>query len=128
VVIANKSINLSGGWDPSFTSQNGYSTINGEQIRIGMTVIHANTVFMDHFIIQNGLGGGIYNMEVLTAEEFSDSMEAYRYRIPFWPKIMPPHALIAAVAFLQMVTTCLGISQAVHFQLRVEIWSMLMHR
>jgi hypothetical protein len=61
---------LSGGWDDLFTSQIGYSTIDGENIRPGLDVGASRTVFIDHFIIRNGYssmsGGGIVSYGNLT--------------------------------------------------------------
>jgi hypothetical protein len=70
VVLINKSITLLGGWDETFTTQNGTSTIDGGGARRGLTVLgssYTETVVIDHFTIQNGFvgsggsGGGIYN-------------------------------------------------------------------
>ncbi|MGC1375068.1 MAG: choice-of-anchor Q domain-containing protein [Anaerolineales bacterium] len=65
VALINKSIVLSGGWDASFTTQGGMSTIDGQGARRGMTVNSGMTVTMERFAIQNGLGG-IWNMGALT--------------------------------------------------------------
>ncbi|MFZ5856001.1 MAG: choice-of-anchor Q domain-containing protein [Chloroflexota bacterium] len=63
VVLINKSLTLSGGWDETFTSQTGHSTIDGQDARLGIR--NASKSSIDHFIITNGysndLGGGIYN-------------------------------------------------------------------
>jgi hypothetical protein len=72
VVLIDKSITLSGGWDASFSSQSGNSTIDGEDTRRGVTINSGGTAFIDHFIIQHGYqtggngGGGIFNSGVLT--------------------------------------------------------------
>ena len=67
VVLIDNDIILSGGWDISFSSQNGTSTIDGEGVRRGITINNA-TVTLEHFVIQNGFqnaffsgGGGIFN-------------------------------------------------------------------
>lgn len=68
VVLLNKDAILSGGWNASFTSKVGMSTIDGQGVRRGFTVFNLNTV--DSFIIQNGTlfntGGGIFNFGTLT--------------------------------------------------------------
>jgi hypothetical protein len=70
VVRIDKSITLSGGWDETFTTQSGTSTVDGGGARSGITVLgssNAITVFIDHFTIQygsvgeGGAGGGIFN-------------------------------------------------------------------
>jgi len=65
VVLINRDITLSGGWDATFTLQSGMSTIDGQGARRGVTVNSVSTV--EAFIIQNGSpfnsnsGGGIAN-------------------------------------------------------------------
>ncbi|MCQ3937288.1 MAG: hypothetical protein DPW18_09600 [Chloroflexi bacterium] len=65
VVLINKSITLSGGWDETFTTQEGRSTIDGGGVRRGIAINTAVTVTVEYFTIQNGFhrnqGGGIYN-------------------------------------------------------------------
>lgn len=67
-----KNVSLFGGWDLSFTTQNGTSTIDGEGARRGITVLGNVTVVIERFTIQNGFdiidvfsgaggGGGIRN-------------------------------------------------------------------
>ena len=67
VVLIDKDINLLGGWDTGFTSQNGTSIIDGEGARRGIT-INSVTAVVERFTIQNGFqdafrsgGGGIFN-------------------------------------------------------------------
>lgn len=67
VVLLNKNATLSGGWDASFTTQNGMSTIDGEAWHRGMTVNSGVTAMVERFAMQNGIGsigsgGGIYNV------------------------------------------------------------------
>jgi hypothetical protein len=60
---------LSGGWDESFTSQSGLSTINGEGVRRGITVNQGVEVVVARFIIKQGSsadGGGIFVNGILT--------------------------------------------------------------
>lgn len=64
VVLINKNIRLTGGWDSTFTDQTGDSVIEGAAARRGVTIIEGVTAYLDHFIIQNGqasAGGGLYN-------------------------------------------------------------------
>ena len=64
VVLINKSMTLYGGWDASFTAQNGMSTVDGQSARQGIVINSGTTVVIDHFTVQNGFssgdGGGIY--------------------------------------------------------------------
>jgi hypothetical protein len=68
-VFITNSITLSGGWDASFTTQSGLSTIDGGAVRQGM-YSNGTPVVVDHFRIQHGfsndLGGGIENYGSLT--------------------------------------------------------------
>jgi hypothetical protein len=69
VVLLDKDVTLSGGWDGTFTTQSGTSTIDGEGSRRGMTVNSGVTAIVEHFVVQNGSsveGGGIYNHGTLT--------------------------------------------------------------
>jgi hypothetical protein len=63
VVFFDKSATLAGGWNASFTTQSGISTLDGQGARRGITSSTSNlTIFVDHFMIQNGSandGGGI---------------------------------------------------------------------
>ncbi len=62
VVLISKSVSLSGGWNASFTTQSGTSTIDGQNAHVGVSA--ASTVTLDRFTIENGqgdFGGGIYN-------------------------------------------------------------------
>jgi hypothetical protein len=63
VVLLNKDARLSGGWNASFTSQNGWSIIDGQSTRIGVIVQSSSTI--ERFVVQNGSSvtdvGGIYN-------------------------------------------------------------------
>ncbi|TAH50787.1 MAG: hypothetical protein EYC68_13200 [Chloroflexota bacterium] len=65
VVLVNKSVNLSGGWDASFDAQSGHATFDGQNARRGITIQSGKTTIIDHVIVQNGYmnasGGGIYN-------------------------------------------------------------------
>ncbi len=66
VVLLTKNVVLSGGWDATYTIQNGTSTIDGQVQRRGITVSGTISVTVDHFTVQNGFdtsvvggGGGI---------------------------------------------------------------------
>ncbi|MES0344099.1 MAG: BTAD domain-containing putative transcriptional regulator [Anaerolineales bacterium] len=63
VISLYQNVALSGGWDESFTSQSGLSTIDGEGVRRGISVNHSVKVLIERFIIQHGSstdGGGIF--------------------------------------------------------------------
>ena len=70
VILINRDITLSGGWDASFTSQSGNSIIDGEATRRGITVQTGVTTSLAHFVLQNGNktggGGGVHNEGTLT--------------------------------------------------------------
>ena len=72
VVLIDKSLTLSGGWDASFITQGGMSTIDGQGARQGILVNNGTTVIVDHFTVQNGFsnlnGGGIYTEGELTLD------------------------------------------------------------
>ena len=69
-ILIEKNITLSGGWNNTFTTQTGQSTIDGQGVRHGITVNQTVTAVIARFIIQNGLaeysGAGIYNGGTLT--------------------------------------------------------------
>ena len=71
VVLLNKSAILSGGWDETFTTQSGMSTIDGQAARRGITVNGGVTTTLERFVVQNSgnnsiNGGGIYSQGTLT--------------------------------------------------------------
>ncbi len=71
VVLLDKDITLTGGWDANFTTQSGMSTIDGQGARRGMTVNSSVTANIERFVVQNGYtsnadGSGIFNSGVLT--------------------------------------------------------------
>ncbi|MBT8097390.1 MAG: S-layer homology domain-containing protein [Gammaproteobacteria bacterium] len=63
VVLIDQSVDLSGGWKPSFTSQDGLSTIDAEYSRRGARITGDVEVEIDRFFITKGSygadGGGI---------------------------------------------------------------------
>jgi Zn-dependent metalloprotease len=62
VVIIDRSITLSGGWNPSFSTQGGVSIIDGQNANNDI-LANSGTTTIENFIIQNGNsgnGGGIY--------------------------------------------------------------------
>jgi hypothetical protein len=72
VVRITKSINLSGGWDVSFSSPSGTSIIDGGNERRGIFVNSELTAHIRRFTIQNGewdSGAGIYNNGTLEVRE-----------------------------------------------------------
>ena len=71
VVLIDRSITLSGGWDSTFTTQTGTSTIDGGRARRGITINDSQSANIERFTIQhgwvaNGDGGGIYNAGSMT--------------------------------------------------------------
>jgi hypothetical protein len=73
VVLINKSVNLSGGWNTGFDAQTGYATIDGGKARKGIAVYDNDygssfPVSIAHFAITNTIGGGILNAENLTVQ------------------------------------------------------------
>ena len=69
VLLLDQDVTLSGGWDPSFSTQSGSSTIDGEHTRRGMTVNNGMPAVVEHLAIQDGFsdyGGGINNHGILT--------------------------------------------------------------
>jgi hypothetical protein len=76
VVLINKNITLSGGWDAAFTTQNGMSSIDGQHAMRGATVNGGLVATIERFIIQNGGGDngegyGIYNLGTLTLNKIN---------------------------------------------------------
>jgi uncharacterized repeat protein (TIGR01451 family) len=67
VVLLDKDAILSGGWNYTFTTRIGKSTIDGQGIRRGVTLSGTDTSTIEYFSIQNGFaagpggGGGIRN-------------------------------------------------------------------
>lgn len=72
VVLIEKDVTLSGGWDTTFASQSGMSTVDGENTRRGITILVAS-VTVKRFSIQNGSdgygGSGVYSDGGLAVEE-----------------------------------------------------------
>ncbi len=70
VVLIDKTIALSGGWDVTFTAQTGTSIVDGQHTMRGVTVNSGVTVTISSLSVQNGMttlpGGGIYNAGTLT--------------------------------------------------------------
>jgi uncharacterized repeat protein (TIGR01451 family) len=64
VALLNKNASLSGGWDNSFTTQSGMSTLDGESTRRGVTINTAVVLILSHFTVTHGsatYGAGIFN-------------------------------------------------------------------
>ncbi len=60
-----KNARLLGGWDPTFTTQNGSSTLDGQGDSRGMTVFDVRA-YVERFVVKNGVGSGIVNAGTLT--------------------------------------------------------------
>jgi uncharacterized repeat protein (TIGR01451 family) len=58
VVLLDKNATLSGGWDATFTTQSGTSTIDGQGSRRGITVYSVATAIIERFSVQNGYAMG----------------------------------------------------------------------
>ncbi len=71
VVFIDQDVTLSGGWDASFVSQTGMTTLDGQNTRRGINV-NEGIVNIERFIIQNGYnsaqGGGIRNNAILNIQ------------------------------------------------------------
>jgi hypothetical protein len=70
VVTISKNIFIYGGWDSGFTSQTGYSTIDGQTGRRGIQIDSGMSAELTDLNVVNGNtiedGGGIYNLGTLT--------------------------------------------------------------
>lgn len=70
VVNIAKNVILSGGWESAFSTQTGYTTLDGENARRGVTIQSSVETTIERFIVQNGLldndGAGIHNSGILT--------------------------------------------------------------
>jgi len=74
VVDLDKDVRLIGGWNSGFTTRTGFSTIDGEENRRGMTLGTGVIAFVEFVAFQNGRstgGGGIFNRGDLTLNECS---------------------------------------------------------
>ncbi len=60
VVLIDRNVTLSGGWDAAFTMQGGMSTIDGHGVSRGISVSFGGvTTLVERFIVQNGVNSGI---------------------------------------------------------------------
>ncbi len=64
VVLLDKDATLSGGWNDTFTTQSGMSTIDGGGVRRGIFVNSSRVVIIEYFAIQNGFFDGVSMEEV----------------------------------------------------------------
>ena len=89
VVLIDKNVLISGGWDAGFASQTGNTILDGQNTRRVVTVASAVTATIDHFTIQNGRetrdmnsgggGAGINNAGNLTVNNsiIQDNLSIY---------------------------------------------------
>ncbi|MBL8058921.1 MAG: hypothetical protein JNK29_19605, partial [Anaerolineales bacterium] len=70
VVLVDRDLTISGGWEAGFASAVGMSTLDGQQARRGVTVLPGVTAYIERFLIQYGRptssGGGVSNQGALT--------------------------------------------------------------
>lgn len=78
VVLLNRDVTLSGGWNGTFTERIGASTIDAQDSRRGITVEYGVTASVERFTVQYGrrdgwqdTGGGVYNRGSLTLSRCS---------------------------------------------------------
>ena len=71
VVLIDKDVSLSGGWDSSFNTQSGNSTIDGEGSRAGINIDWWITVNITHFNVQRGaiVNSGTVSLEHCTIRD-----------------------------------------------------------
>ncbi len=78
VVTIDKNLTLLGGWNANFSSQDGYSVIDGQSTRGGIANNTAVTTMLDKFIVRNGMYyRGIYNRGNLTIQNSSINNNKY---------------------------------------------------
>jgi len=68
VVLINKNVKLSGGWNSAFITRTSLPTIDGQNVRTGVWVNGGVTAIMERFTIRNGANSGVYNMGTLTID------------------------------------------------------------
>jgi len=73
VVLLNKNVTLSGGWNAGFTAHSGTSTIDGQGTRRGMAVNSDVTAVVERLTIQNCSDSGINNNGTLTLNNITVS-------------------------------------------------------
>ena len=66
VVLINKNVKLSGGWNSAFITRTSLSTIDGQGMRGGVKVDSGVTAVIERFTVRNGLTGGVHNLGILT--------------------------------------------------------------
>jgi len=74
IVLIDKDVTLSGGWDVTFSTQEDLSIIDGENSRRDILINSEVTATLEHFSIQRGLyggGGGIFTNGTLTLDNCS---------------------------------------------------------
>jgi hypothetical protein len=75
VVLVDKNLELRGGWDNSFTTQTGTTTLDAQDTRTGVRVNVGITASAEYFTVQNSKGnaGAVYNRGTFTIRNFNIS-------------------------------------------------------
>lgn len=68
VVIIDKDLTFYGGWDLTFSSQTGFSIVDGERARKGVYTWNGTTSTMDRFSVIRGRISGVENVGTLTLD------------------------------------------------------------
>ena len=72
VAVVYRDVTLDGGWNAGFTFQEGFSVLDGQQARRGLTVKSTATATVTRFVIENGRSGdagGLRNYGSLVLQE-----------------------------------------------------------
>src|SRR5262249_4551917 len=68
IVTISKNITISGGWDSSFNTQTGLTTLDGQDVRSDIVVNSGITATLEKLIVTNSLASGIQNSGILTVQ------------------------------------------------------------
>ena len=78
VVLIDKDVNLSGGWDVFFAEQSGLSTIDANLYCKGIKVDSGVTADIESFVVQEGYNGGVVNSGTITMTDVTISNNQYQ--------------------------------------------------